>query len=244
MSDASGGYRERFIWLLEKMAPRTTWKRWLKPPQLYFLSGTRAPLGSYFGSDRGMPVDRYYIESFLAENRDAVRGVCLEVKSALYTRRFGGDRVERSDVVDIDPKLTTANLHGDLRRLTNIPTDSYDCIILTQVLHLIDDCAAAVAECRRVLKPGGVVLATLPAMGRLTPREGVTGDFWRFTAAGAGVLFVRSFGSDQVAVRAYGNCRTGLAFWIGMAREELPRRALEDDDPHFPVLVAVRAIKR
>ncbi len=37
-------------------------------------------------------------------------------------------------------------------------TRTYDCIILTQTLQLIDDLGAAIAECSRILRPGGVLL--------------------------------------------------------------------------------------
>ena len=46
------------------------------------------PLSEHWGRDRGTPVDRYYIERFLGEERDAIRGRVLEVMNADYTERF------------------------------------------------------------------------------------------------------------------------------------------------------------
>jgi hypothetical protein len=60
------------------------------------------PLSDHYGSDRGKPLDRHYIEAFLAERRDAVRGSVLEVEDDAYTTAFGGDRVTMSTVVDMD----------------------------------------------------------------------------------------------------------------------------------------------
>lgn len=52
------------------------------------------------GYDRGTPIERYYIERFLSEHAQRIRGSVLEVKDARYTRRFG--RGTRPHVVDID----------------------------------------------------------------------------------------------------------------------------------------------
>src|SRR5436305_11493352 len=56
------------------------------------------PICSQFGFSRGKPVDRYYIEAFLAEHANDVSGHVLEIKDGNYTRQFGGSRVKRSDV--------------------------------------------------------------------------------------------------------------------------------------------------
>ena len=48
------------------------------------------PISRYFGFDRGLPVDRYYIERFLARNASEIAGRVLEVGDDGYTRRFGG----------------------------------------------------------------------------------------------------------------------------------------------------------
>src|SRR5829696_5733833 len=65
-----------------------------------------APFSRKWGYDRGTPIDRVYIEEFLARHADDVRGACLEVMNARYTDRFGGARVTRSDVLDINPANT------------------------------------------------------------------------------------------------------------------------------------------
>src|SRR6185503_1474005 len=50
------------------------------------------PVSRTFGYDRGLPVDRYYIESFLERNRRDIDGRTLEIGDDEYTRRFGGER--------------------------------------------------------------------------------------------------------------------------------------------------------
>ena len=87
--------------------------------------------------------------------------------------------------------------------------------ILTQVLQYVDNCQAALGECRRILKPGGTLLATVPTLSRIGLQSGVEGDFWRFTGAGAGRLFSCVFDARNVEAQAHGNVLTGLAFWVG-----------------------------
>ena len=53
----------------------------LRHPSLDGLLGTK-PVSDHWGWDRGTPVDRYYIEQFLAEHAADVRGRVLEVKDS------------------------------------------------------------------------------------------------------------------------------------------------------------------
>jgi SAM-dependent methyltransferase len=127
-----------------------------------------SPISPVWGTDRGLPLDRYYIHGFLERHRSDVRGHVLEIKDRGYTTSYGGDRVEVSDVLDIDPANDCATIVADLTNADAIRENTYDCIILTQTLGLIRDVAAAIREVHRILKPGGVVLCTLPAAGRIS----------------------------------------------------------------------------
>jgi peptidoglycan/xylan/chitin deacetylase (PgdA/CDA1 family)/glycosyltransferase involved in cell wall biosynthesis len=202
-----------------------------------------APFSRNWGYERGTPVDRPYIEQFLERHAVDIRGRVLEVKDAEYTNRFGGAQVTRSDIVDIDPANTRANVISDLRRAANIASDTYDCVILTQTLHFIDDVQAAISECARILRPGGVLLATLPCVSRVYLEDGQGEDFWRVTEGGAMKMFSSVFSSKEVEVRAYGNVLASLAFLYGLGAEELTDSELSAADPYFPVVVGVRARK-
>jgi SAM-dependent methyltransferase len=218
--------------------------RWLKPRSLYLLSGRMRPLSSQAGTDRGQPIDRYFIEQFLEANRGFVRGVCLEVKDNEYTIRYGGDKVTRSDVLDVNRENQQANIHADLRDLGAIPDAVYDCIILTQVLQYIDDLDAAIRECKRVLKSGGALLVTVPSLGKLDGQEDkVYGHYWRLTRDSAEYLFKKHFRPENLEISAWGNVLVGLAFWIGLSSEELSRRQLAYFDPVYACGVSVRAVK-
>jgi SAM-dependent methyltransferase len=199
------------------------------------------PVSRGWGFDRGLPIDRYFIERFLAQHRADIRGRVLEVKDDGYTNRFGST-VSHADVLDIDDTNPAATVIADLTSAPQIPDERYDCVLLTQVLHLVYDVHAAVAECRRILKPGGTLLVTMPTVSRCS-RELQDSDFWRITPAGANRLFGDVFGSDHVEVAGHGNAVLGASFLMGVAVEEVPARQLRRQDPLFPVLVTIRATR-
>ncbi len=201
------------------------------------------PISTDWGADRGRCIDRYYIEQFLEAHAADVHGDVLEVHDDDYTRAYGGSRVVRSDVLDIDPTNQRATISADLRRADVIASDSYDCVILTQTLHVIYDVRAVLRECARILKPDGVLLATLPFASRLAPEQGPDGDFWRFAPAAARRLFEECFAPDRLDVRAYGNVLVNIAFLYGLACHELTPHEFETHNPYFPALVSVRARK-
>jgi len=200
------------------------------------------PLSDRYGYDRGLPVDRYYIESFLADHRQDIHGCVLEVKDTDYTDRYGIN-IERRDVLDIDRTNQHATIIADLAAADAIPSNSFDCFILTQALQFIYDTRAAIFHSHRILRSGGVLLATVPAVSRVVPKDRLA-DYWRFTVTSCSALFGQAFGSEQIVVRSYGNVLTAIAFLTGMAREELSRGKLETNDESFPLIITVRAVKQ
>lgn len=213
----------------------------LRRPAPYGLLLRRGPVSRNWGFDRGTPVDRHFILGFLSDNAQHIRGRVLEVKDDEYTLRFGTG-VAHSDVLDIDPANQRATVIADISAAPTIPDETYDCVILTQVLHLIYDLRATVAECRRILRPGGTLLVTLPALSRLS-RELADTDHWRVTPVGAQRLFGDVFGSENVHVKGHGNAVLCCAFLMGVAAEEVGGRHLRRHDPLFPLVVTVRASK-
>ncbi|MBA3432477.1 MAG: methyltransferase domain-containing protein [Actinobacteria bacterium] len=199
------------------------------------------PLSDHWGFDRGTPVDRYYIERFMAQESQRIRGRVLEVADSGYTRRFGHG-VERSDILDIDASNPAATFVADLAAADALPSDTFDCFILTQTLQYVFDLQGAVRHVHRILRPGGAVLCTVPAVSRIGRRYLET-EYWRFTAASSSRLFREAFGDGAVEVRARGNVLACVAFLMGMACEELSARELESDDEFFPLVVTIRASK-
>jgi SAM-dependent methyltransferase len=193
------------------------------------------------GWHRGTPVDRVYIARFLEQHRADIRGRVLEVKDAQYTDRFGTG-VTESVVLDIDASNPHVTLLGDLARPEELPTDAFDCFILTQTLQYPDDLAAAIRSTHQVLRPGGVVLATVPVMSQLENHSGA--DRWRLTAAGCRDLFAPVFGVENTSVASFGNLLTAVAALTGLAAEELREEDLWPSAPELQVLAAVRAVKQ
>jgi peptidoglycan/xylan/chitin deacetylase (PgdA/CDA1 family)/SAM-dependent methyltransferase len=201
------------------------------------------PLSHDWGYERGTPADRPLIERHLAAHAADICGVVLEIQEDDYTKRFGGTRVERGDVLDVDITNPRATIIGDLRAVEHVRSETYDCIILTQTLHVIDDMPAVIRECERLLKPGGVLLATLPSASRVCLEYGPEADFWRVTDAGARQLFAGVFSAADVETTAFGNPLVNAAFGFGLASEDLPAGSYDTNDPYFPMVIGVRARK-
>lgn len=200
-----------------------------------------SPVSNEFGYDRGLPVDRYYIERFLDVNREAIRGRVLEIGDSTYTLRFGDDRVSRAEVLNVRPGHPNTTFVADLADAPHLPSEAFDCLVVTQTLHLLFDVAAAVRTMHRVLRPGGTVLVTVPGIGPISADEWSSTWYWSFTPLSATRLFVDVFGADNVEVRAHGNVLTSVAFLEGLATEDLRRHELDAQDARFPMLITVCA---
>lgn len=198
------------------------------------------PVGRRFGLDRGTPVDRWFIEKFLAHHAEDVRGRVLEVGDDSYSRRFG-EGVERQDVLHIAPGHPGATIVGDIARSGTLPAEAFDCMIVTQTLQLVYDIRAAVANLAQALRPGGVLLLTMPGVTTVDPAESDGKWYWSITDRTAERLFGESFGSANVEVWLRGNAYAATCFVQGLALEEVDTSLLEQDDPAFPMLVCVRA---
>jgi SAM-dependent methyltransferase len=201
------------------------------------------PLSRHFGFDRGTPIDRYYIESFLAENAGTIRGRTLEIGDDEYTHRFGGTQAQQRDVLHVHSDNPKATIIGDISTPGVLPEDAFDCAVITQTLHLIYDMRGALENLRRALKPGGVLLLTSPGITQISVDEWKRTWYWSMTPAGAERLFSDLFGEGQVQVTSYGTVFSAIAFLSGLATEEVPRAKLDIKDECYPVLVGVRATR-
>jgi len=205
-----------------------------------------APFSTDWGFTRGLPIDRHYIESFLGQYSSDVQGRTLEVADASYTRRFGGSKVTQIDVLfapvgDPGPEVT---IIADLVQGDAIPSNTFDCVILTQTLLLVYDLKTAIRTVHRILKPGGVALVTVPGITPYNHRHTDTwGQYWSFTSRSMMALFGECFPTAGLTVSSYGNVLTAASFLYGLACEDLTPEELDAHHPDYEVIIALRAQK-
>lgn len=201
------------------------------------------PISTCWGLDRGQPIDRYYVENFLARHSYDIRGHVLEIGDSGYTRHFGGDRVTQSDALHIDAEAPTATIIGDLTDAPHVPSDAFDCFILTQTLQLIYEVRLALKTAHRILKPGGVLLITIPGITPLNDEEWNKCWYWSFTVFSAQKMLEEVFPAENIEIESLGNVLSATAFLQGLAVQELNVEELDYRDPSYPVIITIRAIK-
>lgn len=224
---------------------RSQWQLYRQPVGRVNFGGLRrvTPISQEFGYDRGLPIDRYFIENFLARQADDIRGRVLEIGDDSYTRQFGGDRVTTRDVLHVKEGNPLATFVGDLINADHIPSDTFDCLILTQTLHLVYDFRLALKTIHRILKPKGVVLATVPGISQISIDEWADYWYWSFTSRSARRLFEECFPTANVQVEAHGNVLAAIAFLQGLGVDELSQKELGYRDRAYELLITVRALK-
>jgi SAM-dependent methyltransferase len=166
------------------------------------------------------------------------------VRDDAYTRRFGGSAITQVDVLHPTTDNEKATIVADLTSAEHIPSNTFDCIVLTQVLPFIPDVPAAIRTLHRILRPGGVVLATMPGISQIVRYDmDRWGDYWRFTSLSARRAFECGFPGGDVRVQAHGNVLTATAFLQGLSSRELRPDELNYCDPDYEVIITVRAMK-
>jgi SAM-dependent methyltransferase len=228
----------RAEWLLTRSAPRSVREARRKPV---------LPVDPYerkYGMRLGRPLDRVYIEGFLERHHADIHGRVLEILDSAYTRRFGGTRVERADVLDASPWATRATVNGNLETGEGLPSHAFDCFICTQTLSLVYDLPRAVANARALLKPGGVLLVSVPGISQQAdPDNEEFPDYWRFTKRSLGRLLADAFGDANVEVEAHGTLVATASFLYGVPADEVEPGVLLPHDPDFEMVVCGRAVR-
>jgi glycosyltransferase involved in cell wall biosynthesis len=201
------------------------------------------PFSREFGYDRGGPVDRYYIENFLKKESASIKGRGLEIGDNEYSLMYGGGKLTQSDILHIDASNKKATFIGDLSDAPQLPDNAFDCIVLTQTLHLIYNFKGALDTCHRILKPGGVLLLTSPGITPIDHGEWKNTWYWSFTDKALQRLVSEAFPGGNVEVETFGNVYVATAFLYGMGITEVPREKLDHQDPQFQVIITVKAVK-
>ncbi len=249
--------RTALMGLAKTIAPQST-RAWIvRLQKKYRLQRVRAgtvefghlrrltPISPIFGMDRGLPIDRYYIEHFLRKHSGDIKGRVLELGDPFYINKFGDDRVTQTDILHYTTGNAQATIVADLTQADHIPSNSFDCIIFTQTIQMIYEPKLALHTLHRILKPGGVLLLTSAGIAKIGRRLGRDdwGEYWHFTTQSAEAVFKETFSGATLDVSSYGNVFAATCFLHGLASEELEPQELDHRDPDFEVLVTVRAQK-
>lgn len=193
------------------------------------------PFSSAFGFERGTPVDRYYLHKFLGDHRQFITGRVLEVQTRSYTERFGCD-VTQSDTFDMVPTFSPTYLCDFTSADSGIPDGAYDCVLLPNTLQHFRNLEGGLAHARRIVRPGGTLLASVAG---LIPLTGDTPDYWRLSPAGWREKLSAAWADAALEVCGHGNCLAAVASQLGLAMEELSSAELDVWDPRFPVLTTI-----
>jgi SAM-dependent methyltransferase len=216
--------------------------RFIFPAEIYDKSNSLLPISNKYGFDRGNPIDRYYIERFLDENKKYIKGNCLEIHDNAYTLRFGGDKVQKADALDVDINNKQANIHSDLKNVHMISDAQYDTLLITHTVGMIDDFQEALKECWRLLKPGGTLLLTA---GSIAPVMEKSPIYWRFTVASFNYIVKKHFINNKKSIiRSYGNVFAARAFLAGMSVEDVGIKKLNYNDNRFPIIISAIVVKK
>lgn len=207
--------------------------------RMEMFQGTK-PVSEMWGRDRGLALHRFYLEKFLAEYHEDIQGHCLEFQNPEYTNRFGKNAVKSLDILHIDDSNPQATITGDVTKENNLPSNAFDCIVCTHVLHVVFDFCRAIQELHRMLRPGGVLLVAVPqvSMNGLEYEE-----LWRFTPLGLKRALETAFDHSNILVKGYGNSLTSAAELRGIVCSEFSSDELESNDERFSVEVCARAQK-
>jgi len=202
------------------------------------------PVSRRYGFDRGMPIDRYYTRRFFTEHARDIVGRVVETGDAHVTRAYGGNRVIHSDVLNLWPGAPGTTIVADLATDTSMPSAAFDCVIVEQTLQLVFDIRAALRTLGRILRPGGVLLLTVPGtISQLCPGRWRHSWCWGFTGYSMSRLLAEVFAPESCTVSTYGNVLTSTAFLHGIAAEELSPEELDHRDILYPLLISARVVK-
>ena len=199
-----------------------------------------------FGFDRGLPIDRFYIDKYLDKNLSkSTYQNGLEVGGVQYLEKF---KVAKKTAL-LHPEYLISEGHGDQalvvdlnKKFKNIGDEKFDLIIATNVLNFVEEPHLALNTFQELLVPGGLLIISVSASMPISEFDkNRWGDFWRFSLQGLRLILGKTDMDFEIEYR--GNFRATIAFLCGMATEECPEIDLLDLDDEFPITIFAKCKK-
>jgi SAM-dependent methyltransferase len=138
---------------------------------------------------RATQFDYLHVRGLVDDLGEAINGLEAEPRDVLDvycgTRPYDDLFPATSEIVglDVEDRFGVADVVSS--EFLPFPADSFDMVLCTQAFYYVEEPAEAVAEIRRVLRPGGTVLITLPVVWEYDTRT----LEHRFTEPGLARLF-------------------------------------------------------
>lgn len=195
------------------------------------------PISHTFGSERGKPIDRYYIEKFLKENKEYIAGDILEIAETTYSVKYGEDRIRKAYMLHVEGWGENA-IRGNLETGEGIEENRFDAAIITQTLMFIYDIRSAAQNIYKMLKPGGTALITVSGISQISRFDADNwGSYYSFHEDAMRRLFEPTFGKGKVKVVSYGNVKTAIALLYGLCCEDLEESDFRLNDSDYPLII-------
>ncbi len=193
------------------------------------------PFSRVFGTDRGTPIDRIYIERFLKENSDLIKGDCVEIAENTYTNKYGTD-VKNAFILHVEGGENA--IKGDLVSGEGIKSELVDCAIITQTLMFLNDLSTVSDNIYRMLKHGGNALVTVAGISQISRFDADRwGHFYGFYPDGVKALFSNNFKNENISICTYGNVKLAMGYLYGMCAEDFDKEDFEYYDEHYPMII-------
>ncbi len=194
------------------------------------------PVSKKFGYDLGTPIDRYFIENFLKENKDKIQGKVLEIAESTYSLKFGSINVEPK-ILHVD-KNYKADIYCNLETGEGITDNFADCFIMTQTLPFIFNLNEACKNAIRLIKKGGFLLITVPGITQISRYDYERwGQYWSFTEMSLKKLFSQFVPEENITIKSFGNVKVVSMFLYGVPLEKINKEDLEYIDNDYQMVI-------
>lgn len=196
-----------------------------------------APFCQTFGFLRGKPIDRYYLDKFINEIKQEICGDILEIGATENARESYDLNSDSSYRVMNVCVWKGVDIVGDAHDTNNVEAESFDTILLFNVLEHCYAPWLVLENIHKWLKPGGKCFVSVPSAVRI---HHIPQDYWR-PLPDAFNWMLRNFSQWQVFT--YGNAMTVVASYYGVSAEELTTEELDSYHSDYPVITCVSAKK-
>ena len=197
-----------------------------------------------FGFDRGTPIDRYYINTFL-ENLKLENSFnrSLEFGEIHYSDRFKvKEKYFLSHPAYETRAISSKQISFDLNSAHNYDGIKFDLILSTNVINFTKNPFVSIKHHMDMLNSGGTLVLTASASMPISKFDAERwGDYWRIAPDGLNQL-LRTLNCEY-DIHSFGSFVTSIAFLCGLSAEEVDPLDLNENDDRYPIIV-VSIIKK